>query len=124
MERVDRMHKRHRRDSEQIARIAARAIIEKKGIDAAVFDISTMSSLTDYVIIVSGLNAPHLKSLVSATLLRLKKEGVQCYRKSGEPDSGWIIADYLNVMIHFFCREQREYYDMDKMFEQAPELSI
>ncbi len=111
-------------DPIEIVRLACKAIADKKGLDIAAFNVSGLSSFTDYVVIASGLNAPHLKAMVNETIMRLKKNGDRCFRKTGEPDSGWIIADFLDVMIHFFTREQREYYDLDGLLEHAPRATI
>ncbi|MFC1461868.1 ribosome silencing factor [Verrucomicrobiota bacterium] len=111
-------------DSIDMVRIAAKVISDKKGYDLVAFDVAKQSTLTDYVVIASGLNAPHLKALVNETLVQLKGEGFSCYRKSGEPDSGWIVADYLDVMIHFFIQELREYYALDQILEGTPKVKL
>ncbi len=111
-------------DSMEAARIAIRAIGDKKGSDIVAFDVSELSSLTDYVVIASGLNAPHLKAMAQEVLFQLKKEGRHCHNKSGDPDSGWIIVDYMNIMIHLFSRTQREYYALDDLLKAAPQLEI
>ena len=106
-----------------IVQLACKTISDKKGLDIAAFNVAAQSSFTDYIVIASGLNAPHLKAMANETVLRLKREGHRCYSKTGEPNSGWIIADYLDVMIHFFTREQREYYDLDDLLKAAPKVA-
>ena len=114
----------HKTDSIDLAKIAVMAIADKKGDQTVIFDFRERSNLTDIVIITSGSNTPHLKALFNETYLRLKKNGVSCFRKAGVPDSGWIVADYFDIMIHFFTNETREYYALDELFKDAPRLTL
>ncbi len=114
----------NKKEATESVGIILKAIGDKKGSDIAVFDVSGLSSITDYVVIASGLNAPHLKALAQEVISGLKKNSMYSYRKSGDPDSGWIIVDCLDVMIHLFSREQREYYDLDDLFKDAPRLNL
>lgn len=104
--------------------LAIQAINDKKGYDTVTLDVRKHSSLTDYYIITSGLNSPHLKALFNETQLRLKENGVLCHRKCGSPESGWIMADYMDFIIHFFSREQRAYYDLDQLWQNAPKVKV
>lgn len=109
-------------DSLNLARLAMSAITDKQGRDTAAYDVRERSFLTDYVIIATGQNAPHLKALFTETRLRFKDLGLLCFRKSGDPDSGWIMADYFDVIIHLFLPETREYYALDQLLHDAPKI--
>ena len=52
----------------------------------------------------------------------MKKDGVYCYRRSGEADSGWLVVDYVDVVIHMFSPENREYYAIEDLWREAPRL--
>lgn len=52
----------------------------------------------------------------------LKGEGVQCYRRSGDPDSGWMVLDYVDVIIHIFLAEKRGYYAIEDLWGKAPRV--
>ena len=107
-----------------LVRTAVSAIEDKKGDDIVTIDVRERSNVTDYFVITSGLNPPHLKALFNETRVRLKKEGALCFGKDGTPDSGWMVADYLDIMIHFFIKETRNYYDLDKLYEDAPRVDM
>lgn len=109
-------------DPEQLARLAMHAIAEKQGRDAAAYDVRERSLLTDYVIIATGQNAPHLKALSNEVRLQFKTLGVPCFRQSGDPDSGWIMADYFDIVIHLFLPETRAYYALDELMGKALRL--
>lgn len=68
----------------------------------------------------SGSSAPHLKALGDAVQYSLKKEGVVCFRRSGNPESGWLVEDYFDVVIHIFSREARTYYAIEALWAEAP----
>ncbi len=110
-------------DPEQLARLALRALADRQGRDPAAYDVRERSFLTDYVIIASGLNAPHLKALANETRVQFKKLGSPCFRQSGDPDSGWIMADYFDLVIHLFLPETRAYYALDELLRDAPQIS-
>ena len=110
--------------SRQLLDLAVAAIQEKKGLDLAVYDVRQRSSVTDYYLLVSALSAPHVKALFNAVRLALKARGVACYRKSGTPESGWIVADYLDVVLHIFTRETRGYYALEELWAEVPRVEL
>lgn len=97
----------------------ARALDSKKGTDIRIFDVRGVSGLTDYYVVATGTAAPHLKALVNEVGRRLKDCGVDSYRTSGDPDSGWIVVDYVNVVLHVFSPEARAYYAIEKLWDKA-----
>ena len=79
-----------------------------------------LSSVTDFYVLCTGLNAPHLKALadeVDRVMDRLKRP---CFRRSGTPESEWIVADYLDVVVHLFTARTREYYALERLWSDAP----
>lgn len=82
------------------------------------------STITDYYLIVSGSSAPQLKAMSSSVVSELKKEGVSCYRKAGEPEGGWMVLDYAEVVIHIFMNATRSYYAIEELWATAPRLDI
>ena len=53
----------------------------------------------------------------------LKQAGSYCYRRSGSPESGWMVLDYVDVVIHIFSAEMREYYALETLLAEAPRLA-
>jgi ribosome-associated protein len=74
------------------------------------------SPLTDFFVVATGAAAPHLKALVAETQAAMKDAGVQSYRTSGDPESGWIVVDYFDVVVHVFSPEARAYYALEKLW--------
>lgn len=87
-----------------------------------IFDVRGLSSVTDFYVVATGTSAPHLKALISETQRRMKELGVASYRTSGEPDSGWVVVDYIHVVAHVFSQEARAYYAIEKLWATAKEL--
>ena len=111
-------------ESTELAKIIAGGLADKKGSDITVYDVRTNSSVTDFHVLATGLNPPHLKALFNETRLRMKAQELACYRKSGTPDSGWIVADYIDVVLHLFTPAARQYYALDVLWKDMPRLEI
>jgi len=111
-------------NSEQIALETALALEAKQAVDIRIFDVRGVSSITDYTVVATGTSAPHLKALIAETQRHMKALGISSYRSSGEPDSGWVIADYVHAVVHVFSTEARAYYAIEKMWAKAKEIPL
>ena len=96
-------------NSEQQAREIAKALEDAKGTDVKVYDVRGKSELTDFFVVATGAAAPHLKALVKAT-------PGKAYRVAGDPESGWIVSDFIDVVVHVFSAEARAYYALEKLW--------
>jgi len=95
---------------------------EKKAQDIVVLDVRAESTITDYYVVASGMSKPHLKALFGEVLHQLKQDGIQCYRRAGMPEGGWMVLDYVDVIIHIFQPEAREFYAIESLWDQADRL--
>ncbi len=105
--------------SEQIAIETAKALDDRKAADIRIFDVRGQSSVTDFYVIATGTSGPHLKALIAETQKQMKALNVSSYRSSGEPDSGWVVVDYVHVVVHVFSSEARAYYDIERLWSKA-----
>ncbi|MBQ3288616.1 MAG: ribosome silencing factor [Kiritimatiellae bacterium] len=94
--------------AEEQANDLAAKLTDAKAIDVKVYDVRGISGFTDFFVVATGAAAPHLKALVRTL--------PKAYRVSGDPDSGWIVADYINVVVHVFSAEARAYYALEKLW--------
>ena len=102
---------------------AVRAALEgKKGDDIAVLDVRNLSTITDYYVVVSGTSPPHLKAMFNEVQMTLKEKGVSCYRRTGAPESGWMVLDYIDVITHIFSKDARHYYAVEDLWAEAPRI--
>ena len=89
---------------------------EKKGSDIVVLDISEISVLSDYFVLVSAENARQLEALKDAV-----EDAVQLDNRKaeGESSSGWILLDYKDVIVHIFDNDTRSFYNLEKIWSDA-----
>jgi len=96
------------------------SLADKKAENLRVMDLSALSPMTDYFVIATGNSPPHLHALAEDTAIRLKQDGYRVSRKEGTSDSGWIVLDYFNVVVHLMLGEAREYYSLENLWKDAP----
>lgn len=96
--------------------LIVKALEERKGTDIKVYDVRGKSSLTDFFVVATGTAAPHLKALIAETQAAMKEASIQSHRTSGDPESGWIVVDYIDVVVHVFSPEARAYYALEKLW--------
>ncbi len=106
----------------ELAKRARDILDEKQGQDILLLDVRKLSGITDYYLIVSGSSGPHLRAMFEEVLQVLKGEGEPCYRRSGDPASGWLVVDYVDVIIHIMAADKRHYYAIEELWERAPRL--
>ncbi len=100
---------------EQVQKIV-HALEDRKGTDVKVYDVRGKSQLADFFVVATGAAAPHLKALIAESQAVMKDAGVMSYRTSGDPESGWIVVDYIDVVVHVFSPEARQYYALEKLW--------
>ena len=93
---------------EALAADLAKTLADNKAADVKVYDVRGKSGFTDFFVVATGAAAPHLKALV--------RDLPKAHRISGDPDSGWIVADYIDVVVHVFSAEARAYYALEKLW--------
>lgn len=111
-------------NSEALARDILAVLDENKAEDLRCFDVRGKSTVTDFNVIATALAAPHVRALVSSVRSEMAKKGVPSYRQSGEPESGWIVLDFIDVIVHVFTHEARAYYDLEELWKDSPEIKI
>ena len=105
----------------RVDRIRA-ALDAKKGENIAVLRIADVSSVADYMVLCSGLNNPHLRALGDEVAKQLRQDvpPVAAHRRAGSADSGWIVLDYVDIVVHLFTPQMRGYYALEQLWKDAP----
>lgn len=98
------------------------ALEDKKAQAIRTYDLRGISGLCDVCVVATGTAAPHLKGIASGVEAAMRPHGEKPFRVSGDPESGWIVLDYVNVVVHIFSPEARTYYALEKLWSHAPEL--
>lgn len=103
----------------ETARLAAKALCERKGLDIRLIEIGGISSIADYFVIATGSSNTHVKSLADNVEFRLDNEGVGVSHIEGHRSDSWILMDYVDVVVHIFSEEARDYYDLERLWEDG-----
>jgi ribosome-associated protein len=109
--------------SRDTAAAAARAAAAKQAEDIVVLDVRKLIVITDHFVICTAGSTRQIKSVVDEIERALKESlEVRPARREGEGDSGWWLLDYIDVVVHVFAPEEREYYDLERLWRDAPRL--
>jgi ribosome-associated protein len=108
-------------DAARRAAIAARAADDKKGTDIVVLDVGAIISITEMFVLVSAANTRQVKTIAEEIELALEVFDDEKPRSvEGLDDATWVLMDYGDVIVHVFLAETREYYDLDRLWSDAP----
>ena len=110
--------------SKEMAKIAYAALEEKKAEDIKVLDISEVSVLGDYFIIANGTNKNQVQGLVDNVQEQLHKAGYESKQVEGYQTGNWILLDYGDVIIHIFSKEDRLFYDLERIWRDGKEITF
>lgn len=108
---------------ENLVKIAYDAFADKKGIDIKILKISSISTIADYFIIVTGNNPSQVRALQDNAEEQLAKNGYIPTKIEGIKNSSWVLMDYTDVILHVFSVEDREYYNLDHVWKDADVIS-
>ena len=106
----------------EMARLAVKALDEKKGVDIKVIDIHDISVLADYFVIASGSNQNQVQAMVDNVEEHLGSAGYEPKQIEGSKNSSWILMDYGDLIIHIFDEENRLFYDLERIWRDGKEI--
>lgn len=103
----------------EIARKAVEIASEKQATDILLLDIRDVCTFADYFVICSGESSRQLRAIYEEIEHALKKEGILPHHVEGDVDSGWLLLDFGDVIVHIFAPFEREFYQLDKLWSEA-----
>lgn len=109
-------------NSFELAKSIATVLDSKKADDLKVIKISDLTIISDYFVIASASNSTHVKSLADDVEFEIKKLGRSPERVEGYQGANWIVLDYLDVVVHIFYQETREYYNIEKLWADGEQI--
>jgi ribosome silencing factor RsfS/YbeB/iojap len=108
-------------DAKKLALLCRDFAENKKAENIVILDVRKLSSVTDYFVIASGGNEPHLRAIVNEITGRLWDEHhVRPRREEGGPAAAWHVLDFLDVIVHVMRTETREKYNLESLWGDAP----
>jgi ribosome-associated protein len=109
--------------SRDVAIAAARAAADKQATDILVLDVSKIIVITDHFVICTASTQRQIRTVIDAVEEALRDMGVKPLRREGEPEAGWWLLDYVDVVVHVFGEEEREYYELERLWSDAPTVA-
>lgn len=110
--------------SRELAKTACHALSEKKVEELRIIDISEISPLADYFIIATGANNNQIQAMVDAVEEELAKTGHTAKQIEGNRNSTWILMDYSDIIVHIFSKEDRLFYDLEKIWTDGKKIEV
>jgi ribosome-associated protein len=111
-------------ETAELVDLAVAALDDKKGIDILALDVSSTIVVTDVFIIVTGTSRPHVSTLIEEIEMALESAGRRPLRREGVEDGKWALLDFGDLVVHVFDEETREYYDLARLWSDAPRLEV
>ena len=103
----------------EVAKAIETFLDNKKGRDIKVLHIEDVSNIADYFVVCTATSNTHVKALSGEVEYQLERRGVNAYHIEGRDNNSWVVLDYCNVMVHIFNREARDFYNLDKLYENT-----
>lgn len=100
----------------------AEAVLEKQGGEIAILQVSELTSLADFFVICSAESEPQIRAMVDAVGGALSAQGIKPYGIEGREGSSWVLVDYSDVILHIFKKDAREFYNLDRLWGDAPKI--
>lgn len=110
--------------STEMVKIAAKALADKKAEDVRIIDIREISTIADFFVIADGSNANQLAAMRDAVDEELYKAGYRTKQVEGNQNSTWILMDYNDIIVHIFSKEDRLFYDLERMWTDGKQIEI
>jgi len=103
----------------EVAHKSVEVASDKQATDIVLLDTRTICSFADYFVICTGESGRQIKTIYDEVEHVLKKEGVSPFHREGELESGWLLLDFGDVIVHIFAPFEREYYQLDDLWHEA-----
>ena len=111
-------------DSPQLANKITDLIFNKKGYDVKIIDLRKLTTITDYFVICTGDSDTQVKAIADEVDKQLRDEGIKSWHIEGYQGLNWVLIDFVDVVVHVFKKETREFYNLEKLWGDAPSVDV
>ena len=101
----------------EVAEAIAEILDSKKARDIKVIHVEDKTVISEYFVICTGNSSTQVKALAGEVEFRMEQRDLKPYSVEGRDNNSWVLVDYSNVIVHIFSREAREFYNLDKLYE-------
>ena len=106
--------------STELANKISEIIFTKKGFDVIAIDLRKLVTFTDYFVVCSADSDVQVKAIADQVDKVLSEQGVKCWHREGLKALSWVLLDYVDVVVHIFKKDARQYYNLEKLWGDAP----
>lgn len=110
------------KEPKMLALEIAKLLDEKKAIDVQILDISQLTTICDFFVIASGRTELQVRAMCDELESHFKEQNNRAWHKEGYRFGRWIVLDYQDVLVHLFHREEREFYNLEKLWADGLSL--
>ncbi len=111
-------------DSRELADKITGHIFNKKGYDVKILDLRELATFADYFVICSADSDTQVKAIADEIDKSLRDEGIKSWHKEGYRALNWVLLDYVDVVVHVFKNESRQFYNLERLWGDAPAFEI
>lgn len=113
----------HRNDRATPLDLVLQAADDVKARDMVALDLRGLNDATDWFVIASGTSDAHVRGIAQAVLQRLDAAGVRAHHVEGLQAGRWVLLDFVDVVVHLFHPEARAFYQLERLWNDAPRLA-
>ena len=106
-------------DPAQMAKAIVDVAADKKAADIVLLDIRDVTTIADYFVICNGNNLRQVQAIADAIDEELRKQGAHVLHREGTAETGWLLLDFGDVIVHIFGVKEREYYRLERLWSEA-----
>lgn len=110
-------------ESKHLTKRVTDLIFAKKGYDVKILDLRKLTTITDYFVICSGDSDTQVKAIADEIDKKLRDENVKPWHIEGYHALNWVLIDFIDVVVHIFKKETREFYKLEKLWGDAPVMN-
>ncbi|MBQ9269300.1 MAG: ribosome silencing factor [Oscillospiraceae bacterium] len=110
--------------AKEAAIIAAKALDDKKARNLMMLEVKGVTTLAEYMILSTGTSDTHLRALCDEVEKKMEEAGEQVWHREGYRGDTWIVMDFCGVIVHVFTEEQRKFYDLERLWGDAPVVDL
>jgi ribosome-associated protein len=111
-------------ETQQLAQKIAELCFNKKGYDVKIIDLKGVALFADYFVLCSAESDVQVKAIADDIEEKLKEQGIRCWHKEGYKALQWVLLDYVDIVVHIFRKEAREYYNLERLWSDAPSWNV
>lgn len=111
-------------EAKELARLTAELALSKKAMDVVILDLTGLSDATNFFVICTGETDTQVKAITDAISDGTREQGAKVWRREGLSNLQWTLLDYVDVVVHVFQPKVRQYYDIERLWGDAPRTVV